>query len=224
MLCEKCGKNEATYFYRENVNGKVRTFRLCGNCAEEMEKADELPKFGSDRFFGDFDAFFDDPFFAAPMKAMNGLLSGFFGDRALGAGNTKEKKEGKVCPGCGSTLRDFATRGAGCPRCFEVFADELAPTVSRAHGKTVHTGRAPAKFRDRVERKRKIEALVEEQREAIKNEDFERAAGIRDELKKLREEDAGTAAPVNVPADSPADVPAETPADAGNESPAEKME
>ena len=197
----------------------MRSLRLCGGCAEEMEKTEELPKFGADRLFGDFDSFFDDPFFTAPMKAMNGLLSGFFGDRALDSGNAREKKEGKVCPGCGSTLRDFATRGAGCPRCLETFAEELAPTVSRAHGKAVHTGRAPSKFRDRIERKRKIEALVEEQREAVKNEDFERAAGIRDELKKLRAMDAGTQAeepsPAPVPEKSgedkkPDDSPAES--------------
>lgn len=189
MLCEKCGKNEATYYYHENVNGRVRTLRLCGGCADAMEKSDELPKLRMDRLFGDFDPFFDDPFFSGPMKAMNGLLSGIFGDRALGSGTQKEKREGKVCPGCGSTLRDIATRGTACPRCFETFAEELAPSVGRAHGKAAHTGRVPARFRDRIERRRKIEALVAEQREAVRNEDFERAAGIRDELKKLRAEE-----------------------------------
>ncbi len=189
MLCEKCGKNEATYYYHENVNGRVRTLRLCGGCADAMEKSDELPKLRMDRLFGDFDPFFDDPFFSGPMKAMNGLLSGIFGDRALGSGTQKEKREGKVCPGCGSTLRDIATRGTACPRCFETFAEELAPSVGRAHGKAAHAGRVPARFRDRIERRRKIEALVAEQREAVRNEDFERAAGIRDELKKLRAEE-----------------------------------
>ena len=190
MLCEKCGKNEATYYYHENVNGRTKTLRLCGDCAEKMEQADELPKLRMDRFFEDFDPFFDEPFLQNPMKALNGLLSGFFGgDRALGAGNQREKKE-KSCPGCGTTLRDFATRGAGCPKCFETFAEELAPTVSRVHGKALHTGRAPARYRSRIERKRRMEALLEEQREAVKNEDCERAAAIRDELKKLRAEEA----------------------------------
>ncbi len=191
MLCEKCGKNEATYYYHENVNGRTKTLRLCGDCAEKMEQADELPKLRMDRFFEDFDPFFDEPFLQNPMKALNGLLNGFFGgDRALGSGSQREKKEEKSCPGCGTTLRDFATRGAGCPKCFETFAEELAPTVSRVHGKALHTGRAPARYRSRIERKRRMEALLEEQREAVKNEDFERAAAIRDELKKLRAEEA----------------------------------
>ena len=188
MLCEKCRKNEATNFYHENVNGKVRSMRLCAECAKSLEESGDLPKLNADKFFEDFD-FFDEPFFQNPVKTLNSLFSGFFGgEKALGSGNPngEEKTAEKKCEGCGSTLRDFATRGAGCPKCFETFAEELAPTVSRAHGRTVHTGRAPAKFRDRIETKRKIEALVEEQREAVKNENFERAAEIRDELKKLR--------------------------------------
>ena len=175
MLCEKCRKNEATNFYHENVNGKVRSMRLCAECAKSLEESGDLPKLNADKFFEDFD-FFDEPFFQNPVKTLNSLFSGFFsGEKALGSGNPsgEEKTAEKKCEGCGSTLRDFATRGAGCPKCFETFAEELAPTVSRAHGRTVHTGRAPAKFRDRIETKRK-------------NEDFERAAEIRDELKKLR--------------------------------------
>ena len=196
MLCEKCRKNEATNFYHENVNGKVRSMRLCAECAKSLEESGDLPKLNADKFFEDFD-FFDEPFFQNPVKTLNSLFSGFFGgEKALGSGNPtgEEKTAEKKCEGCGSTLRDFATRGAGCPKCFETFAEELAPTVSRAHGRTVHTGRAPAKFRDRIETKRKIEALVEEQREAVKNEDFERAAEIRDELKKLRAAEPNEAA------------------------------
>ena len=96
--------------------------------------------------------------------------------------------------------------------------------MSRVHGKAVHTGRAPARYRSRIERKRRMEALVEEQREAVKNEDFEKAAAIRDELKKLRaEEEAerkasvvieGSAAEKNeVPAETPAEAPAEAEAE-----------
>ena len=220
MLCEKCGKNEATVYYHENVNGKTKTFRLCGGCAKEMEDADELPKFDPDRFFDELDLF-DEPFLQSPMKTLNGLLQGFFGtDRALGSGSGREKKEEKTCPGCGSSLRDFATRGAGCPKCFETFAEELAPTVSRVHGKAAHTGRAPGRYRSRVERKRRMETLAEEQREAIKNEDFEKAAAIRDELKKLRAEEEAERAARTAETVSAAETPAQ--ADGGaqaNETP-----
>lgn len=218
MLCEKCGKNEATYYYHENVNGRTKTYRLCADCAKKMEEADELPSFRMDRFFDDFDSFFDEPFLQRPMKTLNGLLNGFFGtDRALGSGSGREKKDEKTCPGCGATLRDFATRGAGCPKCFETFAEELAPTVSRVHGKAVHTGRAPARYRSRIERKRRMEALTEEQREAVNNEDFEKAAAIRDELKKLRAEEEAerqASAVIEGSAEEKTEAPAEAPVEA----------
>ena len=49
MLCEKCKKNEATNFYHENVNGRIRTMRLCGDCAKALEETGELTEaYGND--------------------------------------------------------------------------------------------------------------------------------------------------------------------------------
>lgn len=42
MLCEKCKKNEASVFYRENINGKERKYSLCPECAAELEKNGEI--------------------------------------------------------------------------------------------------------------------------------------------------------------------------------------
>ena len=42
MLCEKCKKNEATFYYHENVNGNEKNYRLCADCAKELEKSGEL--------------------------------------------------------------------------------------------------------------------------------------------------------------------------------------
>ncbi|MBQ3706923.1 MAG: UvrB/UvrC motif-containing protein [Clostridia bacterium] len=205
MLCEKCKKNEATYYFHENVNGRERTFRLCDDCAAAMQEKGELPEIGTDRFFEDFDSFFEDSIFANPFRTVGNLLGGFFGgDRALTSGE-RGKKEEKKCPGCGTTLREFAQRGAGCPKCYETFEAELAPTVSRAHGGSEHTGRVPLKYRDRIERKHRIEALEAERAEAVKNENYERAAEIRDELKALREENAAALKADVKPAEDAAD-------------------
>lgn len=35
MLCSKCHKNEATVFYKQNINGEVREYALCSHCASE---------------------------------------------------------------------------------------------------------------------------------------------------------------------------------------------
>lgn len=36
MRCDRCGKNEATFYYKSNINGKVTQVHLCPQCAEEL--------------------------------------------------------------------------------------------------------------------------------------------------------------------------------------------
>lgn len=184
MLCEKCKMNDATFYYHENVNGREKTFHLCSQCADEMEKNGEISTVDMDSVFEGFDSFFGDGLFGSPWNAMNNLLSGFFGrpERRLGAG---EKK----CPTCGKTFSEFASNGvAGCADCYAAFADELKPAISGGRGQTAYKGHAPARLKDRIERREQIKSLEEEQKEAIRAENYERAAEIRDQLKTLREE------------------------------------
>lgn len=183
MLCEKCGRNEATFHYHENINGKKRDYDLCGECAETMQKNGEISTVSPEKYLDSFGSFFED--FADPFKSMDNLLSGFFGEAPLlqGSRKTGEKK----CPACGMTLREFAENGmAGCPECYDAFADELKPTITRVQGKSEHRGRAPLRMREKLDERKKIEALEKEQKKAVKEENYERAAEIRDELRKLR--------------------------------------
>ena len=36
MKCEKCGRNDATFYYRSSVNGRVSEAHLCESCAEAL--------------------------------------------------------------------------------------------------------------------------------------------------------------------------------------------
>ena len=36
MKCEHCGQNEATFYCRSNVNGRVSEVHLCADCAQEL--------------------------------------------------------------------------------------------------------------------------------------------------------------------------------------------
>lgn len=189
MLCEKCKKNEATFYYHENINGSEKTYHLCTECADEMEKKGEIGHTGMDKTFEGLDSFFSDGIFGDPFKSMNNLLAGFFGN-----GVKQVQSAEKKCPDCGLTFREFAANGmAGCPKCYETFAKELEPTLTRVHGRSSHNGRVPSKFREKADMKRKIESLEAEQQNAIQNENYERAAEIRDELKRLRGAASGEA-------------------------------
>ena len=37
MKCEKCGKNEATMYYKETINGVTREMHLCPDCATDRK-------------------------------------------------------------------------------------------------------------------------------------------------------------------------------------------
>ena len=57
MKCEHCGKNEATFYYKSNINGKVTQLHLCADCAEALGYTENLRKtmrpmslFGGDFF------------------------------------------------------------------------------------------------------------------------------------------------------------------------------
>lgn len=178
MLCEKCKKNEASCFYHENLNGKETSYKLCTECMESMKKSGEI------KHTADFATFFDEDEFFAPMKSFGSLFGSLFApstSHMLNSGSVK-------CPGCGSSLRDISKSGmAGCPECYTTFRREFKDLVERIHGRRTHTGRAPAKIGEQKEKADRIASLEAERAQAIKSENYERAAEIRDELKKLRE-------------------------------------
>ena len=173
MLCEKCKKRTATVFYNENVNGRMRSFSLCGECAAGLREKGELQDITSM-----IDSFAD-PF----SELQDNLFGGFFGiPSALGI------SAGKKCPKCDSTYAQISKLGrVGCPECYSVFSDELSPMIRSVHGTTAHTGSAPARQRARREREERLKKLRDEMQEAIGKEDFEQAARLRDEIRRINE-------------------------------------
>ena len=60
MKCEHCGKQEATFYYKSNINGVVKEVHLCPDCAEKLGYAEKLhSSFRPMRLFSDpFEPFF----------------------------------------------------------------------------------------------------------------------------------------------------------------------
>ncbi len=168
MLCERCKKNEATFYYKETVNGTAKSFHLCGDCAKAAETAGEVKSLGWSAG-GDF---------------IDDLFSSLF---APATAKTPKVAERKTCDLCGASFEELVREGkAGCPKCYDTFEGELAESIRRIHGRVLHTGGAPAEFREANEAKKKIEGLETALKEAIQSENYERAAELRDELRTLR--------------------------------------
>ncbi len=178
MLCERCKKNEANYYYRENVNGTEKAYHLCAECAGELEKSGEIKGIGNDSVF--------DGFFGG--NELNSVFASLFAPSAREKRNTVRSPEKTKCSLCGAVFEELAREGkAGCPKCYEVFADELEHSIARIHGRTRHTGKEPLKYKEKNETKRKIASLESELKEAVAAENYEQAALLRDEIKGLRE-------------------------------------
>lgn len=160
MQCMKCKKNEASFYFKQNINGKVSETALCEACAEELGQSVMT------------DTLSFNPF------------GGFFG---LGSSPAKRTAETvKRCTLCGSGFADLVKSGKiGCAKCYETFADELTATVAKLHGQTTHTGRAPFEYRAKNDRRNREKQLRTELKKAIDSQDFERAAIIRDDIKKF---------------------------------------
>ena len=160
MLCEKCHKNTATTHIRTVINGVVTEKNLCGYCAAMSGYS----KFANNGFAS--------------------MLSSLFGDE-LATGNIKEIR----CECCNTCFSDIAETGKmGCSECYKTFKNKLIPYLKRVHGTTEHIGKRPQNSDNNlveVKPKTKIETLRAELLEAVKAEEFEKAAKLRDEIKRL---------------------------------------
>ena len=103
MKCENCGKNEVTFVYQSNVNGKVTEKHLCSECAEKLGYTQKIAAHSQrmmQNFFGNSifgNSFFDD--FFSPVPSLMGRMledpfADFFADMpALGAAPAKQEEQ-----------------------------------------------------------------------------------------------------------------------------------
>ncbi len=104
------------------------------------------------------------------------------------SGQQTPRREDLTCPDCGMTREELRARGRiGCARDYEVFAKDIGEILERVHGSRQHVGRGPGLSADEFDRMQAINNLKRELDAAIREEAYERAAGIRDELQALDE-------------------------------------
>lgn len=96
----------------------------------------------------------------------------------------------RTCPNCGITFGEFRSQGQlGCPNDYEEFSDLLMPLIERAHdGASVHVGKTPGKQQAGKGRLLELSRLRRELQTAIRDERYEVAAKLRDELDRLEKE------------------------------------
>ncbi len=77
----------------------------------------------------------------------------------------------------------------GCSHCYETFKNELNPILKRVHsGNVEHHGKVPERMGGTIHIKRKILQLKSELQRLISEEEFEKAAETRDEIRSLEKD------------------------------------
>ena len=161
MLCQNCKRNDACVHIKRIVSGESAEIHLCTPCAISMGLSDSAVSFSSVK------GAYGNIFSSADVKPVNRLVR---------------------CETCGFSYEDIMnTGGLGCPDCYRFFSAKLRPVLGKIHGRAVFKGRIPALKNDTAMREKKIEALKEKLNEAISKQEFELAAVLRDEIKKLSE-------------------------------------
>lgn len=162
MLCDVCKKKNASLHYTKIINGKIEEMHLCEACALESQ---------------DFD--FDKPF------SIHKLFSSLFENNKTEAADKKIKDI--TCSNCGLTLSKFQKTGKlGCTKCYDEFSEHIRPIISGIHGHNHHRGKTPSRTDPNILIKREVDELVQRLDEAVKKEEFEKAAELRDEIKRVK--------------------------------------
>ena len=176
MYCEMCKKNPATIHYTKIVNGHKEERHVCEECASHLkEPLGAFPTLG-----------------LLPDFSMADFIGGFFNPESQSQPFVQKNMSPQdACPVCGMTAGEFRKLGrVGCSNCYDYFSDVMPGLIQRIHGNSCHTGKVPIRGEARLAEKQKASRLRQELQMAVQAENFERAAELRDEIKKL-EEDGG---------------------------------
>jgi protein arginine kinase activator len=162
MMCDHCGQRQATIYLTKVVNGDKSELHLCKQCAEQ----------GDSEFF------------------KNLSLVNILANLAAAKPAPAEPATPVVCTQCGFTLERFRREGiVGCEQCYKQFSDDLLPMMRKIHGSLQHTGKRPgAACKPAAAGKKKqsrLEELKSQLKQAVKAEEYERAATLRDEIRAM---------------------------------------
>jgi len=163
MQCQICNKRTATIHLTEITDGVRSEMHICETCAADQGIASQS------------------------QMSINELLSNLLAAQPADEEIFGASEQEAVCPTCGFTLARLRKEGMlGCPNDYEVFEKTLLPLIERAHaGGNRHCGKVPSKTPRQTRRLVELSNLRRQLDVAVRDEDYERAAKLRDEIKQL---------------------------------------
>ncbi|MEW6534017.1 MAG: UvrB/UvrC motif-containing protein [Candidatus Auribacterota bacterium] len=161
MVCDICGKKEATVHYTEIVHNQMIKMDICEDCAHAKGVGIQSPFSISDLLSG--------------LAELDSEVSAY---------------ADPVCSCCGLSFKEFRKRGRlGCSECYETFKAPLESLLQTIHKNTRHKGKKfreqPDKNISDTDMKTKLKELKNELKQAIEKEEYEYAADLRDRIKDI---------------------------------------
>jgi protein arginine kinase activator len=156
----------ATVHLTDVSNNSKKELHLCEDCAKErgatikshMNKESSYPEFKP-----------------------HDLLAGEFSEGGASEGEL-------VCPNCGVSYQKFRSTGKfGCPEDYECFGQQVIQLLEKIHHKVQHTGKVPQRASRKLSVREAVAELRDALQSAIKLEQYERAAELRDRIYSLEE-------------------------------------
>lgn len=195
MKCSKCNQEEASVRIIVVKGGQKIEMQLCELCAKQ-EKSLATGEVFKDQFSLEsikseieesLKGYMGDPVSADTLAGIAKDLQEAINQLGLSPADVEALIPSKACPQCGITWDEVKkTSKFGCPYDYEYFAEEFAPTMKRLHlGATIHVGKVPKNVHVSVDRQ--VMVLEQELEAAVKEEKYEKAAELRDQIKGLKE-------------------------------------
>ncbi|CCO07760.1 UvrB/UvrC motif-containing protein [Desulforamulus hydrothermalis] len=168
MLCDRCQKRPAQVHFTQVINNTKKQMNLCAVCAAEMQA---------------------ESFGFVPQLNLHDFLAGLINHHFAGANLTGNAMTRVRCERCGATESQVAQSGLfGCSECYTQFGDRVQPLLKRIHGSITHTGKVPRRTGGKALLIKEIRMLKSQLQDAVKQEEFEKAARLRDRIKELEQQ------------------------------------
>jgi len=156
--CEECGKAEATLQVTEVARGRVSRLHLCEACAVKRGFVQQ-----------------------SQQEGVEDLISHV--SRPGARQRIRITTPQEACPTCGLHWHDFEMLGLlGCEDCYKTFAMQLTRMLREAHQVPLQSAAGKRRASDPSALLPELRSLLEQ---AIREEDYESAAQLRDRIHQL---------------------------------------
>lgn len=164
MLCDDCRQRPASVHVAQSINGQNTEVHLCQECAGRRGEVS--------------------------IWTHPNLLMNFFTQLANPPSAPQAVAPPAThCPACGLGYQQFLnTSLLGCSECYAAFRDQLDHLMRQFQAGPRHQGKIPLRRGGTTRIRRKVQQLRMELAKAVELEQYEQAAVLRDELRKLERE------------------------------------